>query len=232
MIKMVIDFWRQASQKDLCAANKESRTSPLKCISLNLWLIAALLFAGGARAQETPDGLVRSVTSEVLAIIQKDKELQSGSTRRAAEVIESKVLPNFNFGRMTALAVGRDWNKATPEQKELLAREFRTLLVRTYSNALTQFRGRSIEVKPLRMQPGDMEVVVRTVVLQPGAKPVELDYSLEKLGNDWKVYDVIVAGVSLVTNYRTTFVQEVRNNGVDGLIRVLAAKNSMAEKKS
>ncbi len=188
-------------------------------------LAAAAFFAGHAAAQETPDALVRNVTNEILNIVKTDRDLQSGNTRRAMELIENKVLPNFNFTRMTSLAVGRDWNKATPQQKEDLAREFRTLLVRTYSNALTQFKNQTVDFKPFKMQAGETDVTVKTLVNQPGSKPIELDYSLEKQGNAWKVYDVIVAGVSLVTNYRETFAQEVRNGGIDGLIAALAAKN-------
>ena len=130
---------------------------------------------------------------------------------------------------MTALAMGRDWNKASPEQKKRLSEEFKTLLVRTYSNALTSYRDQTLRYKPLKMQAGDTDVVVKTEVVQPGAKPIQLDYSLEKQGNDWKVYDVIVAGVSLVSNYRDTFNQEVRANGVDGLIQMLVNKNKQME---
>jgi phospholipid transport system substrate-binding protein len=192
----------------------------------------AAFFALAATAQEAPDLLVRNVTNEVLAIVKQDKDLQNGNTRRAVELVEAKVLPNFNFTRMTSLAVGRDWNKASPQQKEQLVREFRTLLVRTYSNALTQFKNQTVDFKPLKMQAADSEVTVRTIVNQPGQKPIELDYSLEKQAGTWKVYDVIVAGVSLVTNYRDMFGNEVRNGGIDGLVKALAAKNSKnAEKK-
>ena len=145
--------------------------------------------------------------------------------RQAIDLVETKVLPYFNFQRMTALAVGRDWSKATPEQKQRLSEEFKTLLVRTYSNALTAYKNQTVVYKPLRMQPDDRNVVVRTEVVQPGSKPVQLDYSLEKQDESWKVYDVIVAGVSLVTNYRDTFGQEVRNKGIDGLLTMLVERN-------
>lgn len=176
-------------------------------------------------ATEAPDALVRRVTEDMLSSLRQDKDIQAGNNRRAAEMIDAKVLPHFNFKRMTALAVGRDWRQATPEQRDRLASEFRTLLVRTYSNALVSYRNQTIDYKPFRMQPSDTEVVVRTSVLQPGGKPIELDYFFAKEGEAWKVFDVVVAGVSLVTNYRESFGQEIRANGIDGLIKSLAAKN-------
>jgi len=188
------------------------------------------LFCVLAAAQETaPDVLVRKVTDDVLTIVRQDKDIQSGNTRKAIELVDTKVLPYFNFQRMTALAVGRDWSKATPEQKKRLAEEFKTLLVRTYSNALTSYKNQTVSYKPLKMQPGDSDVLVKTEILQPGSKPVQLDYALEKQGDNWKVYDVIVAGVSLVTNYRDTFAQEVRNNGIDGLLQMLVNRNKQLE---
>ncbi|MBA3902663.1 MAG: hypothetical protein C0522_03155 [Rhodocyclaceae bacterium] len=186
----------------------------------------SLLLPAGVGAQETaPDVLVKNVTTEVLDIIRKDKDIQSGSTKRAIELVEQKVLPHFNFTRMTALALGKEWRKATPDQQKVLTEEFRTLLVRTYSNALTAYKNQSVDYLPFRMQPGDADVTVRTHIHQPGGKPITLDYSLEKLAQGWKVYDVVVGGVSLVTNYRESFSAEVRNGGIDGLIKSLQAKN-------
>ena len=130
---------------------------------------------------------------------------------------------------MTALAMGRDWKKATGEQQEKLSQEFKTLLVRTYSNALTGYKDQTIRYKPTKMQSGDTEVVVKTEVVQPGGRPIQLDYSVEKQNEGWKVFDVVVAGVSLVTNYRETFNQEVRANGVDGLLQMLVNKNKQLE---
>lgn len=180
----------------------------------------------GAQAQQTPDALVKSVTDEVLDIIRKDKDIKAGSTRRAIELVEQKILPHFNFSRMTALAVGKDWRQATPEQQKVLTSEFRELLVRTYSNALTAYQDETIDYKPFKMRPDETDVIVRTQINQPGARqPITLDYSLEKSGNAWKVYDVVVAGVSLVTNYRANFATEVRNGGIDGLIKTLQTKN-------
>lgn len=191
-----------------------------------LGAVASLLLPAAGQAQQTaPDALVRNVTTEVLDIIRKDKDIQSGSTRRAVELVEQKVLPHFNFTRMTALAMGREWRKATPDQQKALIEEFRTLLVRTYSNALTAYKNQTVEYKPFRMQPGDKDVTVRTHINQPGGKPISLDYSLESQAEGWKVYDVVVGGVSLVTNYRESFSNEVRNSGIDGLLKSLRAKN-------
>ena len=192
--------------------------------------LGLLLSASSVLAQEdSPDALIKKVTEEVLTIVRQDRDIQNGNTRKAIELVEVKVLPHFNFQRMTALAMGKDWNKANAEQKKRLSEEFKTLLVRTYSNALTSYRDQTIRYKPTKMPEGDAGVVVKTEILQPGSKPVQLDYSLEKQPEGWKVYDVIVAGVSLVTNYRDTFTQEVRANGVDGLIQMLSTKNKQLE---
>jgi len=202
-------------------------------------LLAGMFFLVSAASAEevTPDALVKSVTEEVLTIVRADKDIQGGNSKKAIDLVEAKVLPHFNFTRMTSLAVGKDWNKASPEQKKRLAKEFETLLVRTYSNALTEYRTQTIVYKPLKMEAGATDVLVRTEIRQPGRQAVQLDYQLEKQDNGWKVFDVVVAGISLVTNYRESFAQEVRNGGIDGLIASIAAKNkqveaSRAEKKS
>ena len=176
-----------------------------------------------------PDALVKSVTDDVITIVRQDKAIQSGDTRKAVDLVETKVLPYFDFAHMTRLAVGKDWRQANAEQKTVLTHEFKNLLVRTYSNALTQYRNQHIDFKPLKAKPEDTDVIVRTEVRQPGAKPVQIDYNLEKQGDNWKVYDVMVAGVSLVTNYRDSFGQEVRNGGIDGLIKSLKDKNKQLE---
>ena len=178
-----------------------------------LLVLGALLVGSAAFAQvDSPDGLIKKVTEDVLTIVRQDKDIQSGNAKKVIELVEAKVLPNFNFQHMTALAMGKDWNKASPEQKKRLAEEFKTLLVRTYSNALTGYRNQTIRYKPTKMQPGDDDVVVRTEVVQPGSKAIQLDYSMEKMADGWKVYDVVVAGVSLVTNYRDTFKMLVNKN--------------------
>ncbi len=188
-------------------------------------LVFATLLSTFAVAQEAPDVLVKRVTEEVLEIVRNDKDIQKGNTTRVIDLVDAKVLPNFNFRHMTALALGKDWRKATPEQQEKLTAEFKTLLVRTYSNALTGYKNQKIIYKAFRMNSGDTDVLVRTEVQEPGNKPVQLDYSLEKTDAGWKVYDVTVAGISLVTNYREQFAQEVRHGGIDGLIASIAAKN-------
>ena len=192
-------------------------------------LVFATLLAAAVQAQEAPDVLVKQVTEEVLDIIRKDKDIQNGNTKKVIQLVDAKVIPHFNFKHMTALAVGKDWRKASPQQQEQLVAEFKTLLVRTYSNALTGYKNQKVVYKPFKMNPDDSDVLVRTEVQQPGNKPVQLDYSLEKMDSGWKVYDVSVAGISLVTNYREQFGQEVRNGGIDGLIKVITAKNNSLE---
>lgn len=195
---------------------------------LSVFLFSVLL-ATLAVAQEAPDALVQRLTEEVIDIVRKDPEIQNGNTQKAVELIDKKVLPNFNFPHMTALALGKEWRKASPQQQQQLTHEFKTLLVRTYSNALTSYKNQKVAYKPFKMAPGDTDVLVRTEVLQPGAKPVQIDYSLEKLDAGWRVYDVVVAGISLVTNYRDQFGQEVRAGGIDGLIASMVAKNKSLE---
>jgi phospholipid transport system substrate-binding protein len=198
--------------------------------SLFALVVGLFLSCSSVLAQEdSPEALIKKVTEDVLTIVRQDKDIQNGNTKKAIDLVEVKVLPHFDFQRMTALAMGKDWNKATPEQKKRLSEEFKTLLVRTYSNALTGYRDQMVRYKPSKMQSGDTEVLVRTEVLKPGNKPIALDYALEKQADGWKVFDVIVTGVSLVTNYRDTFNQEVRANGIDGLIKMLMTKNNQMD---
>jgi phospholipid transport system substrate-binding protein len=191
--------------------------------------LASVLLAGAHAQELAPDVLVKNVTTEVVELITKDKEIRSGSRAKLIEVIESKVLPHFNFGSMTALAMGQSWNKATPEQKKRLVREFRTLLVRTYASALAAYSEQRFDFRPLRARPTDTDVTVNVRVIQSGAQPVPIDYSMEKTAAGWKIYDVMVGGVSLVANYRTEFNATVREAGVEGLIRNLQAKNRTLE---
>ncbi|MGD9870128.1 MAG: phospholipid-binding protein MlaC [Thauera sp.] len=198
---------------------------PLLCM-----MFAGILSASAATDVKAPDVLVKDVTNEVLEIVRADKAIQSGDTQRVIELVDAKVLPHFDFRRMTMLAVGRDWRQATPEQQDRLTEAFRTLLVRTYSNALTQYRDQRIEFRPSRFASADTRVQIRTEVIQTGAQPVGIDYMLEKRDQGWKVFDVIVAGVSLVTNYRSSFGQEISRGGIDGLIKSLEERNrSLAE---
>lgn len=178
-----------------------------------------------AFAQDAPDALVKRVADETVQAIRADPRIIAGDPVRVREVIETKLLPHFDFARMTALAMGRNWSRATPEQQQRLTNEFRTLLVRTYSNALTQYRDEQIVTKPLRVEPNASEVTVRTEVVRSGRPPVQIDYGMAKTPEGWKSFDVIVGGVSLVTNYRDEFNEQVRAGGIDGLINTLAAKN-------
>lgn len=187
--------------------------------------LAALLGASAGAADLAPDVLVKDVTSEVLDIVRKDKDIRNGNTPKILELVETKVVPHFDFAHMTRLALGRDGKQATPAQMTTLVEEFRTLLVRTYSKALSEYRDQEIIYKPLKMASTDTDAKVRTEIRQSGGKPVQLDYYLEKTAAGWKVYDMEVGGVSLVTNYRSSFSQEIRANGIDGLIRSLQAKN-------
>jgi phospholipid transport system substrate-binding protein len=191
---------------------------------------AALMVAAPVPAQDAaPDQLVKTVTLEVVELITKDKEIQAGNRVKLIQLIDAKVLPHFNFSAMTALALGQSWNKANPEQKKRLTEEFRTLLVRTYASALSAYAEQKFDFRPLRAKPSDTDVTVQVRVLQPGAQPVPIDYSMEKTASGWKVYDVMVGGVSLVANYRTEFNNVVRESGIDGLVKNLNAKNRSLE---
>jgi phospholipid transport system substrate-binding protein len=180
----------------------------------------------GAAEFPAPDVLARSVTDEVLAIVRADEDIQSGDQKKVLALVEAKVVQHFHFVRMTQLAMGRNWRQATPEQKTALTREFRTLLVRTYTAAFTQYKNQVVDYRPLRLMPDDTEVVVRSVVRQPSGPPVAVDYNMEKTAEGWKVYNVKIEGISLVENYRNTFHNEVQKNGVDGLIEALNSKNN------
>jgi phospholipid transport system substrate-binding protein len=195
-------------------------------LAIRIGIVAlAAAFAASAYAQEAPDAMVKRVSQDVLQTIKSDPKIQSGDQARIREVMESKLAPNFDFERMTALAMGRNWREATPEQQKRLTSEFKTLLVRTYSGALTQYRDQTIDYKPLRADPNAADVLVRTEVIRQGQPPVQIDYGMEKKDNAWKAYDVVVGGVSLVTNYRDEFTEQVRAGGIDGLIKTLSAKN-------
>ena len=184
-----------------------------------------------AAQDAAPDQLVKNVSTEVIDIIRADKAIQGGDMKRISEVIEAKIVPHFNFGRMTALAVGPNWRRATPEQQKALSDQFRTLLVRTYSTGLSSYRDEKIIYKPMRIQPADTEVTVRSEIRRAGGEPVTIDYSMERGTGPWKVYDVVIGGVSLVTTYRDSFREEVRATGIDGLIKSLVAKNQQMASK-
>jgi phospholipid transport system substrate-binding protein len=204
----------------------------MKLIARLFPLFIALIPLPALAQEVAPDALVKGISTEVLDIIRKDKEIQSGNTRKIVELVEAKVLPHFNFDRMTAYAVGVNWRRATPEQQKLLVEQFKTLLVRTYSTALASYKNQVIDFKPLRAQPTDTEVKVRSEIKQPGTQAVTIDYSMEKTPAGWKVFDVEVGGVSLVANYRETFTSEIRSAGIDGLIKTLSSKNKQLETKT
>jgi phospholipid transport system substrate-binding protein len=192
---------------------------------------AALVIAGGARAQaqseiQAPDLLVKAVTLEVVDIIQKDKDIQKGDRKKVIALIEAKVLPHFNFQAMTSSAVGRNWDKASADQKARLMDEFKTLLVRTYSSALASYSSQKFDFRPLRAKPTDTDVTVNVRILQASNEPVTIDYDMEKRPGGWKVWDVRVGGISLVANYRTEFDNLIRESGVEGLIKALYTKNN------
>lgn len=178
-----------------------------------------------AQAQLAPDALAKSVTDDVLTVIRADKDIQSGNQKKLLELVDAKVLPHFNFTHMTQSAMGRNWRAANPEQQKKLVAEFRTLLVRTYTTAFTQYKNQTVEYKPVRMAAGDTDVVVQSLIKQNSGQPIAVDYSMEKIESGWKVYNMKIEGISLVENYRNTFNTEIQKNGVDGLIATLADKN-------
>lgn len=201
------------------------------------WLLGAaglVLFAaslGGAprvwAADETADGFVRRLSSELLEVVKSDRTLKTGDVQRIAAVVDARVMPHLNFRRMTASAVGPAWRQATPEQQARLQEEFKALLIRTYAGALAQVKDQTIQVKPLRAAPEDTEVLVRSEI-RGGPEPIQLDYRLEKTpgqGSGWKIYNLNVMGVWLVDTYRTQFGQEVNARGIDGLIASLSERN-------
>ena len=198
--------------------------------SLFSFLFSAILLLGsataGAASTTAPDALARGVTDEVMQILRTDKDLQSGSQKKARELIETKIAPHFNFTSMTKLALGKNWAAATPDQRKALTEEFRALLVQTYTASLTLFKDQKIEYRPLKAAPDETDVLVRSLVKSSGGgEPVQVDYGMEKTDDGWKVYNVKIGGISLVENYRGTFNTEIQKSGVDGLIKTLRDKN-------
>ena len=185
-----------------------------------------------ALANDTPpDVLARTSSEEVIAILKKDKELRSGNQTKVYQLVEAKILPHFDFNRMTQLALGKNWPRATAKQKQELVTEFRNLLVRTYSGSLTEFTNQTVEFKPLTLKPDDTDVTVRSEIRQPGGQPIPVNYSMYKTDFGWKVYDVTIDSVSLVTNYRASFSNTIRQSGIDGLIKTLADQSDRVEAK-
>ncbi|MEQ1557270.1 MAG: ABC transporter substrate-binding protein [Gallionella sp.] len=193
--------------------------------------VALLAFSLCAVAQAeivAPDAMIKATVQDVIAIAKQDKAIQAGDQTRALAVVEEKILPHFDFARMTQLAVGKYWRTASAEQKQTLAREFQAMLLRTYTKAFTGYQNQSVEVKPLKFAAEDTDVTVKTLLTKPGAPAVAINYELRKGSNDWKVYDLSIEGAGLVSAYRGTFAKEIEDGGIDGLIKMLTTKNAGA----
>lgn len=188
-------------------------------------LISALAAPFSPAQDLAPDVLLKAATLEVIAMIRRDQDAQAGNPAKVSDLVETRILPQFDLNRMTQIAVARNWRVATPEQQKAISTELRTLLVRTYSTALSSYRNHVIEFKRLRVASGDTEVTVKSVMKQPGTEPLTIDYDMEKIAAGWKVYDMRIGGVSLVTTFRDTFAGKVREGGVDDLIKALSEKN-------
>jgi len=217
-----------AENNDGNALAKEMELLMLKLLRIVLFGLTGVLFTGVAAAEiatAAPDTLIRDLTTEVLDALRADKAVAAGDVSRVQKLVDDKILPYVDFQKMTQLAVGRGWRNATPEQRAALTREFRTLLVRTYSGALTQVKDHKVQMKPFRAQPNENDVIVRTSVVPSRGEPIQLDYRLEKQESGWKIYDVNVVGVWLVENYKAQFASEINSGGIDGLIKSLTERN-------
>ncbi|MDP8568820.1 MlaC/ttg2D family ABC transporter substrate-binding protein [Methylophilus aquaticus] len=198
----------------------------------NWWLASAMwLFSGLAMAGMAPDQLVKKTADDVIEVIKSDKDIQAGNQQKIFTLAEEKILPNFDFEKVSRMVLGKNWTKATPEQKSAFQAEFKTLLLRTYATALSKYKNQTIEYKPFRMESDADSATVKTAIQQSGGDPISVDYTLSKKADDWKVYDIVIEGVSLVTNYRSQFAQEIRQNGLDSLNKKLAEKNKAATGK-
>ncbi|MFJ2986996.1 phospholipid-binding protein MlaC [Collimonas sp. NPDC087041] len=202
-----------------------------KYLALSL-TVGSLLFSATASAQEAPDALVKRISQDVLDTAKADKSVQGGNQQRILALVEEKIIPYVDFDRMTALAAGRYWRDATPDQQKQLIAQFRSLLIYTYSGALSQVRDQKIDFKPMRGDPSDTDVEVRSQVIQPGREPIQLNYRMEKIATGWKIYDVNVLGAWLVESYKGTFATEIGKSGIDGLIKVLSDKNKSRAAKN
>ncbi len=191
-----------------------------------LFMFASFAFVGSSMAaDEAADQLVKRLSQEIMDIAKTDKDIQSGNQKRVYDLVETKVLPFVDFQRMTSLAAGKSWRDATPEQQKQLINEFRTLLVFTYSGAISQIKDQTLEFKPFRAAPDETDVEVRSQVLQKNGEALQLNYRLEKLATGWKIYDINVLGAWLVETYKGTFTAEITKSGIDGLIKTLSEKN-------
>lgn len=197
----------------------------LRSFLMLLALLAGLNAAPVLAADTAPDVLARTTTQDVLAILKQDRDIQNGNQGKVYQLVETKILPIFDFNRMTQLVIGKHWPRATARQKQDLVTEFRNLMVRTYSSSLMAFNNQTVDFKPFSMRPGDTDVTIRSEIRQPGGQPIPINYSMYKTSFGWKVYDVTIDSVSLVTNYRSSFSNTIRQNGIDGLISTLAAQS-------
>jgi phospholipid transport system substrate-binding protein len=196
-----------------------------KTLPVCFTLLLLFISEGASAQQEAPDVLVKRISQEILDLAKTDQQIQAGNQQRIMEVVQSKILPHVDFQRMTAMASGRFWRDATPEQQSALTNEFRTLLIHTYSGAITQIRNHRLDFKPLRADPNDTEVEVKTSVVQSRGEAMQLNYRLEKTSSGWKIYDVNILGAWLVETYKASFATEISKGGIDGLIKVLADRN-------
>jgi phospholipid transport system substrate-binding protein len=197
----------------------------IRMLTLGAVVIGLGLAQYDAMAEEAPDALVKRVTQEVLDTAKSDKDIQAGNQKHVRELVDSKIVPHVDFDHMTALTAGPEWQKATPDQQKQLVTEFRALIIHTYSGALSNIRNQQVVLKPLRADPGSTEVVVQTEITQSNHEPIQLAYRLEKVADEWKIYDISILGAWLVQTYKNTFSSQINKNGVDGLIKTLAEKN-------
>lgn len=190
-----------------------------------LWILMVASMAARAEPVE-PDLLIKNVAQDVLAVVKQQGGDPAGDRERLLAMVDTKVLPHFDFVRMTRLAAGKNWRRATPEQKEVLVAEFRNLLVNTYTNAFARYQDQTVEVMPVETHPDVDEVTVKTLILKPGEQRITVDYELKRTRDGWKVFDFTVEGVSLIVVYRSVFTREVKQGGIERLIRTLAEKNA------
>ncbi len=208
----------------------------MKKILFSIFLLVSSFHSGFVIAQSapdpsTPDGLIKMIVADVMASVKADPEIQKGNIPRVVDLVEKKIVPYTDMRRTTQLAMGKNWSKATPEQQNQLISEFKSLLIRTYSGALSQLRDQTVQYKPFRANPSDTDVIVRTVVIGK-SDPIPLDYRLEKTKDGWKVYDINIMGAWLIEAYRNQFTNQISQNGVDGLIKFLQERNAtLAGKK-
>ena len=191
-------------------------------------VVAGVLCAAGIAQAEmiAPDVLIRNTVDDVIAVIKHDKDIQAGDEEKIIALVDVKVLPHFDFKRMTQLAVGRPWRRATPEQRQALEREFRNMLVRTYTKVFSVYRDQVFEVKPVKLDADATEATIQTTIVKPGAQPIPVNYEMRKTDLGWKAYDIFIEGVSMVMSYRGTFTAQIDQSGIDGLIKTLSDKNA------